>query len=285
MAKTSKQYSNKKNVTKKNVTKRNKSQIMCKSSYIPFEKEYSKILLSNNYKKTGKQIINTFLRQLSFEQSQSKVMPQNDFYTFVNYRWLTDKESDSIILDKRQKYITQVDDFRIIQDKVYYQLFDIMRDYCNKNHNPLSKCIKNFYTAAMNLNPIKKSKQYIHSYIDYLDDLRKDDKNVWKLLGYINRNEQISHGAPFVWSMNPDDKNTKIYCSNITPTVFALVDLSVYYDDGTNVAYKKKYRDGYFKYCELLFEGCSDLKYVPLGLNSVLGILKPSCVMPLYFCS
>jgi putative endopeptidase len=261
MVKTAKKYSSnrnttKKNITKKNITKKNKSQSMCKSSYIPFEKEYSKTLLTNHYKKSGKQIINTFLRQLSFEQLQSKVMPQNDFYTFVNYRWLTDKESDSIILDKRQKYITQVDDFRIIQDKVYYQLFDIMKDYCDKNNNTLSKCIKNFYTSAMNLNPIHKSKQYIHSYIEHLDNLRKDDKNVWKLLGYINRNEQISHGAPFVWSMNPDDKNTKIYCSNITPTVFALVDLSVYYDDGTNVAYKKKYRNGYFKYCELLFNTC-----------------------------
>jgi len=251
MVKTVKKYS-----TKKNITKRNKSQLICRSSYTPFEKEYGKTLPKHTYGKNGKQLINHFLKQLSYQYKQSKITPQNDFYTFINYRWLTDQEPDSIILDKRQKYITQVDDFRIVQDKVYYQLFDIMKDYCNKNHNPLSKCIQNFYTSAMILSPIKKSKQYIQSYIEHIDNLRKNDKNVWKLLGYINRNEQISHGAPFVWSMNPDDKNTKIYCSTITPTVFALVDLSVYYDDGTDVEYKKKYRNNYFKYCELLFNTC-----------------------------
>jgi predicted metalloendopeptidase len=253
MTKSIKKHGNKKNNTKKN--KKEKSQaLVCRSSYTPFEVEYGKTLPKDTYNKSGKKIIKNFLNQLSYEYHQSKITPQNDFYTFVNYRWLTDKDPDSVVLDKRQKYITQVDDFRIVQDKVYYQLYDIMKDYCSKNHNKLATCVKNFYTSAMRLNPIPSSKKYINGYIEYVDEMRKDEKNIWKLLGHINRNEQFSHGCPFVWSVSPDDKNTKFYRSYITPQVFALVDLSVYYDDGKDVAYKAKYRKNYVDYCKLLFD-------------------------------
>jgi putative endopeptidase len=241
-----------KNNTKKHVSK----ELVCRSSYTPFEVEYGKTLGKDTNGQSSKKLIKNFLKQLSYEYGQSKITPQSDFYTFVNYRWLTDKEPDSVVLDKRQKYITQVDDFRIVQDKVYYQLYDIMRNYCNSNHTKLATCLKHFYTSAMNLNPISSSKKYISEYIQYVDEMRKDDKNIWKLLGYLNRDEQISHGAPFVWSMNPDDKNTKFYRSYITSHVFALVDLSVYYDDGTNVAYKAKYRKNFVNYVKLLFDTC-----------------------------
>jgi putative endopeptidase len=242
---------------KKNTTKKNKSQaVACRSSYTPFEVEYGKTLPKDTTGKSSKKLIKHFLKQLSFESGQSKLNPQNDFYTFINYRWLSDKEPDSVVLDKRQKYITQVDDFRIIQDKVYYQLYDIMQNYCKKNHNKLATCLKNFYTAAMRLNPIPSSRKYISEYIQYVDEMRKDEKNIWKLLGYINRDEQISHGAPFVWAVNPDEKDVKVYRSSIRPLAFALVDLAVYYDDGKDVAYKAKYRNDYFKYTQLLFDTC-----------------------------
>ena len=246
------------NKTKKinQVSSKNLS-VACRSSYTPFEANYSKILGKNNQgKKSSKKIIKVFLKSLSYQYNQSKVTPQNDFYTFVNYRWLQNLEPDSVILDKRQKYITQVDDFRIVQDRVYYQLYDIMSEYCSKNHNPLSKSLGNFYKAAMRLNPIHDSKKYIDDHIQFVDEMRKDEKNIWKLLGYINRNEVISHGAPFVWSMIPDDKNTKVYKSYLGSHVFALVDLSVYYDDGYDVEYKRKYRQGFKKYVDLLFTTC-----------------------------
>jgi len=253
MAKTIKRRIGKRSSTKKYRADNSKA-LACRSSYTPFEISYGKNLGKDVNGKSSKKLIKNFLKQLSYEYSQSKITPQNDFYTFVNYRWLTDKDADSIVLDQRQKYITQVDDFRIVQDKVYYQLYDIMREYCSKNHNTLAHCLKNFYTAAMNLNPIDSSKKYISEYIQFVDEMRMDEKNIWKLLGYINRDEQISHGSPFVWAMNPDDKNTKYYRSYVTPHAFALVDLAVYYDDGADVAYKAKYRKDYFDYCKLLFD-------------------------------
>jgi len=258
----------KKNImTKKNITKKQKLEeninkkalrtaTLCRTSYTPFEKSYGEKLTKEHYEKSSKKIIKNFLKQLAFEYTQSKTLPQKDFYTFINYRWLSDKEPDSIILDQRQKYITQVDDFRIIQDKVYYQIFDIMKKYCDShnNNNKLATSLKNFYTAAMRLNPIPSSKKYIHDYIQFVDNMRADEKNIWKLLGYINRDEQISHGAPFIWSVNPDEKHAKTYRSHINSPAFALIDLSVYYDDGTDIAYKAKYRKNYFNYCKLLFD-------------------------------
>jgi predicted metalloendopeptidase len=253
MPKTTKKRVDKKNFTRKTRLE-DKNALVCRNSYTPFEVSYGKTLTKDTNGKTSKKLIKNFLKQLSYEYSQSKITPQNDFYTFVNYRWLTDKEPDSVILDKRQKYITQVDSFRIVQDKVYYQLYDIMREYCNKHHDKFSSSLKNFYTAAANLNPIENSKRLIKEYIEFVDQMRSNENNIWKLLGYINRDEQISHGAPFVWSMNPDEKNTKNYRSFIGSQTFALIDLEVYYDDGTNVAYKKAYRKNYFDYCKLLFD-------------------------------
>jgi len=250
----------KKNVIKKNITKK-KVVTYDNISYKPFEKAYSKTLAHDTHKKGSKNSIKIFLKRLSAD-FRGNIERNDDFYTFVNQTWLRDKEVDSVILDKRQKYITQVDNFRLIQDKVYYELYDIMKDYCNKNHTRLSSSIRNFYTSAMKLNPIQNSKTYIDNYIHFLDEMRKDEKNIWKLLGYINRNEQISHGAPFFWTMSPDDKNSKYYRSYITPQVFALVDLSIYddydnndnNDNNTEMMYKKKYRKKYFQYCKLLFD-------------------------------
>jgi putative endopeptidase len=68
----------------------------------------------------------------------------------------------------------------------------------------------------------------------------------------------ISFRAPFVWSLNPDEKNTKQYRCYINPHQFTLLDLTVYYDDGTNVKYKQHYRNKYINYCKKL-------------LNTILG--------------
>ena len=40
--------------------------------------------------------------------------------------------------------------------------------------------------------------------------------NPWKMLAYFNSDEMIAHKAPFVWALNPDDKNTKKYASYLS---------------------------------------------------------------------
>ena len=84
------------------------------------------------------------------------------------------------------------------------------------------------------------------------------------MLAFFNKDEMISYRAPFVWSLNPDDKNTKIYTCYLSAHQFAIVDLNVYYDDGKDVQYKKKYRKEFANSCKKIFN-------ILLGPNEFVG--------------
>ena len=47
---------------------------------------------------------------------------KNDFYTFVNKGWI-----DSIVAEKKKNYYVEIDTFRVVQEKVYYELIDLMK--------------------------------------------------------------------------------------------------------------------------------------------------------------
>ena len=49
----------------------------------------------------------------------------------------------------------------------------------------------------------------------------------------------INFSAPFVWSVNPDDKDPTVFRCYVNSHTFTFSDIDVYYDDGTNVEYKK----------------------------------------------
>ena len=102
-----------------------------------FEKEHKDVLSRKN--DVQKRIISDLNKAIS----PSKFTPQDDFYSYINERWI----SESKVEDK-YKYIVQVDDFRLTQDKVYRQLLDIVEEYTSTNNSPLSKCIKNVYESA-----------------------------------------------------------------------------------------------------------------------------------------
>jgi predicted metalloendopeptidase len=72
--------------------------------------------ISTNYN-LEKQILSDFKKAVS----PSNVTPENDFYSYINDRWLQDYE-----LEEGQEYIVQVDDFRIVQDKVFRELIEII---------------------------------------------------------------------------------------------------------------------------------------------------------------
>ena len=50
----------------------------------------------------------------------SNIKPNQDYYSYINDRWINDLE-----LPEEQKYIIQVDDFRLVQHKVYEELIQI----------------------------------------------------------------------------------------------------------------------------------------------------------------
>jgi predicted metalloendopeptidase len=81
-----------------------------------------------------------------------------------------------------------------------------------------------------------------------IDELRKDNNNVWKLLGIMNQNDMISWGLPFVFNLYTDNKIPKVYRCYIDQVQLTLIDVNIYYNDGYDLKYKSNYKKQYFKY-------------------------------------
>jgi len=242
----------KKKIKQSKKTIKNKNDTNLSVGLKSFEESYGKKLsknVSKNLIKSNNQVKKEFVKQLLSKFAPSHVKPEDNFYDYINFMWLQNTK-----LEKEQKYIVQIDDFRLTQDKVYRQLNEIILDYIKKNNNPLSKNLKNFYDSVIVMNDKTESKQISKEIVEKIDELRKDKSNIWKMLAFVNKDEIVKNGAPFVWSLNPDNKDPTIYRCYLDPHTFSIVDFNVYFDDGTDVAYKKKYRHRFKKYCKQLFD-------------------------------
>jgi hypothetical protein len=125
-------------------------------------------------------------------------------------------------------------------------------NYYKTHHDKLAKNLRNFYKSVIVMNPKPYSKKLAFESVNLIEKIIENN-NPWEMLAYFNKDEMIAHNAPFVWNLNPDDKNTKIYRCYVSAHQFELADLNVYFDDGTDVAYKKKYREEYKKYIKNVF--------------------------------
>jgi len=235
----------KKNVTKKNVTKKNVN--TCPIGLKPFEEDFEKNISKNHLQKSSSKRKKEFVKELLSKFAPNSIKPENNFYDYINYQWLK-----NVTLEEQQKYITQIDSFRLAQDKVYKELNVIILDYIKSHNNKLSKNLNNFYNSVVNMNPKSYSKKIAFDSVLKIEELIQKN-NPWEMLAYFNKDEMIAHNAPFVWSLEPDDKNSKVYSCYINPHNFELIDLTVYYDDGIDVAYKKKYREEYKKNIQEIF--------------------------------
>ena len=178
----------------------------------------------------------------------SNIAPNEDYYSYINERWIQDFN-----VEKNQKYIIQVDDFRLVQDKVYRQLLDIVKEYITTDKSEQAKCIGNVYNSFKHPNTNKKSREYANLVLKQIDDLRANPANVWTLLGFINTIELVSWGCPLSWSLNADDKNPEVYRCYVDAPRVTLVDIDVYFEDGIDVEYKRKYKARYLTFLKDLF--------------------------------
>jgi len=235
-----------KNKNKNKVTQKIKK-TQCSISLKPFEEKFSKKISSKQLKISNKKKKKEMVKELLTKFAPSSIKPNNDFYDYINYQWLK-----NVSLKKQQKYIVQIDDFRLAQDKVYHELDELILQYIKTHNNKLSKNLKNFYTSVTNMNPKPYTRQLAKEAVQLVNDF-VNNKSPWELLAYINKDEMLAPNAPFIWSLNPYYKNNKQYRCNIDSHQFTLLDISVYYDDGTNVEYKKNYREKFKKYIKKLF--------------------------------
>lgn len=159
-------------------------------------------------------------------------------------------------METNQKYITQVDDFRLVQDKVYRELLDIFESYVSdhtNNNNNKRKCMKLAFDSFKITNTKEQQMCLANSVLEFIDELRKDKENLWKLLAIINKNEIISWASPFVWTINPDDKHPEKYICNLAPPQLSLIDLDVYFEDDKSTEYIKKYKTQFLSYLSDVF--------------------------------
>jgi len=240
MPETLKRKKNKHTGTKKN------SVIVCPIGLKPFEAEFNKTLTKNEKKSSSKRK-KEFVKQLLSKFAPNSIKPKNNFYSYINYQWIK-----NVSVKQQQKYIVQVDDFRLTQDQVYQELDEIIVKYIKTHSDRLSKNLKNYRKSVIDMNPKSYSKKLALEALATIETLFKENKP-WKLLAFFNSDEMICNSAPFSWSLNPDEKNTKIYCSYVAAHQFELVDLNVYYDDDTEIEYKKKYRSEYNKFIKEIF--------------------------------
>ena len=195
-------------------------------SYKPFEQKLEELFKQNNanFDSSNFNLEKSIITDLKKATNPSNVKPQNDYYSYINDRWIESyKTVDNL------GYVVQIDDFRIVQDKVYRQLSVLVTDYISNENTQLAICMSKFYHSQITWNTNKQSSDDVHKYVDELDLLRKDKSNLWKLLGQIGKNEMISFGSPIVWSLNPDDRNPKIFKSYVGPGQLTLVDNNLYY--------------------------------------------------------
>lgn len=237
---------NNNNNTKKNM----KQTVICPISLKPFEEKFSKTIPKKHLKKSSETKKKEFVKELLSKFAPNSIKPENDFYDYINYQWL-----QNVSIEKQQEYIVQIDDFRLTQDKVYQELNIIILEYIKNNKNKLATNLKNFYDSVIKMNDIEASKKISKEAVQTIDNYIQDN-NMWKLLAFINSDEMTCDGAPFVWSLNPDNKNPEFFRCYINAHQFAILDINVYYDDGTEVEYKKKYRNAFKKYCNDLFDTC-----------------------------
>ena len=133
----------------KQIDKNKELRLICKnktSSIESFEKEFEKGL-GQNLTKQNNIIQRELIRLFKVPFSPSKYTPRNDYYTYINYEWITDQTKQ---LQHTKKFYVQVDSFRIAQEKVYFELIDITKEYIKEN---TFENFKDRFTKKSRINP------------------------------------------------------------------------------------------------------------------------------------
>ncbi|MCJ7800743.1 MAG: M13 family metallopeptidase [Candidatus Marinimicrobia bacterium] len=237
--------------------------IICKTSANTQDTFEDKI--EELFKKNGMDVVSTsynlenkIISDLKQAVNPKNVQPNDDYYSYINDRWITDFDKT-----EGQEYLVQLDDFRITQDKVYRELAALSEDYISNpatKNTKLAKLVKTAYTSFKGWNTNEQLRNSSKGFVKYIDELLEDKESIWQKLAYLNKNEITAWGAPFVWSINPDDKDPTKYRCYLEPPQLTLIDIDVYFDDDSDTEevqkYKKNYRRRYLQYIEKVFVHC-----------------------------
>ena len=188
----------------------------------------------------GKELIRLFSKPLA----PKSVVPKDDFYTYVNYEWLKRMKSQNT-----NTYYTRIDSFRMLQETVYYQLIEIVKNYTSENSSHKSKMIKNVYESFLHLDEVTCENHW--------KNIKKELNNIFEkgtcvdLLVYMNKNEIVSSFCPLSFSILTDEKDSQINRCHINAP-----QLTYYNDDlyDNNDNYKKDFNKKFNDFVTRIFK-------------------------------
>ena len=223
-------------------TKKYETEISKKPYYLRDIDEYKKTLIKE-FTKISK-------KDLNYETKLTK----NDFYTFINNDWL-----EQVDEEKNKKFYVEIDNFRIVQEKVYYELIGYVKQYIKDNpHSKKATAIKNLYDS-LTTNNIESIKIHAKKQLKNIET-HVEKGEMYLLLAHINSDEILSWGAPIQWSLLPDEKNVKKYISHLSPPQLSIYDYLIYIEDPDEdketKQYKKFVKDNFFVYVDEVFTAC-----------------------------
>ena len=244
----------KKNKIGKNLTKKCKPIKIHANTFNSFEKKYeSQFNIKTHKHETD--LENVLIKLFKTPFTPTKYTAQSDYYTYINYQWINEQSKEA---ERNLKYYVQIDSFRITQEKVYYELIDIVKEYTKNNKSHKANSIKCVYDSLYNLDN-QSAENYVQYYVQLTDE-RIASGNIYAILGNQNKNEIVSWGSPLVWSVLKNEKNIKYYISNISAPKLTLYDYELYIentkDDQTTKKYKTKFKRKYLEFISKMFNLC-----------------------------
>ena len=182
----------------------------------------------------------------------------DDFYGYINYFWLKTADKETQKYKKETKYFSQVDNYRIIQHKVYGELSNKIKKYIDDNKNPMQQHVKAIYNSYMKCSP-KILAKHSKLWSDTIDSFYVKDDLIG-LIVEINKSELMSWSAPIFWRIDADLKETSIYENYITGSSLSLSNYDLYFefDDDTKeiISYKQTVKKKYLEYIDNVFIAC-----------------------------
>ena len=206
------------------------------------------------YNTIGKELIDVFKKPIA----PKEVNPKDDFYTYVNYDWLKEMKDK-----KMKKYYTRIDSFRTLQEKVYYQLIDIVKAYTSKHSSHKSNMIRNVYDSFLQSDETSCERHWAKIKQE-LEDIFQN-KTCTDLLVYMNRNEIVAGFCPISFSIITDEKDSQINRCHINSPFLSYYDDELYQTDhdgdghggsdgDEKQQYKKKFNEEFKQFVSTIFE-------------------------------
>lgn len=185
-------------------------------------------------KKTNEEIKRDFIKSFQTPYTKTKFRPNNNFYEYITNEW-----SKSFSSGIQNQAYSKYDNFTLIQNNVYYQLYDIFDKFTKGNNSFFARNMKKFQKSAMMFNPVDDSLRYAKEITAYIDDLRKDKNNLMKYCAFVNKFEFVAQFNFFYFKMAPDETDSSTMRVHLFPEKFAPMDKILFEGDERNPKIKR----------------------------------------------